>query len=150
MQNQPIHQTYSLNPQLNIDEKILLLNNELQRLFTHFNSKADKAKTNFHFYKYSKYCTWRRLQQLFPALQVIYPTSFPQVDITHCKCRRHRYCCFFRRFQRTKNMDQFKNSEDNSYRQNNFYSINRQAGIIIFQKKKAYGYFQNEGYKYGT
>ena len=69
--------TYPLNPQLNIDEKILLMNNELQRLLTHLDSKSDKAKTNFHFYKYTSILL-AAFTTIVSSLQVIYPSSFPQ------------------------------------------------------------------------
>lgn len=67
---------YLLNPALTQDEKIMLVNNELQRLNTHFDSKADKAKTNFHFYKYTS-IVLAAITTIISSLQVIYPVGFP-------------------------------------------------------------------------
>ena len=68
--------SYLLNLQTTADEKVLLLNNELRRLLDHFDKKADKAKRNFHFYKYTS-IVLAAATTIVSSLQVIYPTIFP-------------------------------------------------------------------------
>ncbi|OOG77103.1 DUF4231 domain-containing protein [Algoriphagus sp. A40] len=75
-QNNQFLNPYLLNPQLSAEEKIMLVNNELQRLLTHFDTKSDKAKTNFHFYKYTS-IVLAAFTTIVSSLQVIYPESFP-------------------------------------------------------------------------
>lgn len=75
-QNNQLSNPYLLNPQLSAEEKTMLVNNELQRLISHFESKADKSKMNFHFYKYSSILL-AAFTTIVSSLQVIYPASFP-------------------------------------------------------------------------
>lgn len=68
---------YLLNTALTQDEKTMLVNAEFNRLLDHFDSKADRAKTNFHFYKYSS-IVLAAFTTIVSSLQVIYATNFPQ------------------------------------------------------------------------
>ena len=68
---------YLINPSLNMEEKTILANNELQMLLGHFDKKADTAKTNFHFYKYTSILL-AAITTIVSSLQVIYQTSFLQ------------------------------------------------------------------------
>jgi hypothetical protein len=76
IQNKQLSNPYLLNPQLSGEEKTLLVNNELQRLITHFDIKADKGKKNFHFYKYTS-IVLSAITTIVTSLQVIYPAGFP-------------------------------------------------------------------------
>ncbi len=76
MQNKAPNNTFLLNPQLNSDEKIALINNELERLIEHFDHKADKGKKNFQLYKYSSIIL-AAVTTIVSSLQVIYPRNFP-------------------------------------------------------------------------
>ena len=66
-----------INPALNTEEKTILVNNELQMLLSHFDKKANSAKTNFHFYKYTSILL-AAITTIVSSLQVIYQTNFPQ------------------------------------------------------------------------
>lgn len=77
MHNKQPPNTYLLSPALKLDEKTMLANSELVRLLDHFDSKADKAKTNFHFYKYTS-IVLAAVTTIISSLQAIYPTTFPQ------------------------------------------------------------------------
>lgn len=67
---------YTLNPDLTGQEKVTLVNSELDRLLAHFDAKADKAKASFHFYKYSS-IVLAAVTTIAAALQTIY-VGFPQ------------------------------------------------------------------------
>lgn len=68
---------YLLNPEPTPDERTSLVNSELQRLITHFDTKADKGKRNFQLYKYSSIIL-AAITTIVASLQVIYATKFPQ------------------------------------------------------------------------
>ncbi len=76
IQNKQLSNPNLLNPQLSAEEKTMLVNNELQRLINHFDSKADKGKMNFHFYKYTS-IVLAAVTTIVSSLQVIYPVGFP-------------------------------------------------------------------------
>ena len=65
-----------INPALNTEDKTILVNNELQMLLNHFDRKADTAKANFHFYKYTS-IVLAAITTIVSSLQVIYATTFP-------------------------------------------------------------------------
>ncbi len=75
-QNKQISNSYLLNPHLSEEEKSLLVNDELKRLITHFDTKADKGKMNFHIYKYTSIIL-AAITTIVSSLQVIYPACFP-------------------------------------------------------------------------
>jgi hypothetical protein len=67
---------YPINPGLTPEDKTVLANNELQMLLNHFDRKADTAKANFHFYKYTS-IVLAAITSIVSSLQVIYPDKFP-------------------------------------------------------------------------
>ena len=76
MQDKGANNTYLLNTELNSEEKIILINNELQRLINHFNNKADKGKKYFQLYKYASIML-AAVTTIAASLQIIYPGKFP-------------------------------------------------------------------------
>ena len=77
MKNKQTSPFYPLDLSLNTDEKIVLLNNELQKLIIHFDNKADKGKRFFQFYKYASIIL-AAITTIAASLQVIYAGKFPQ------------------------------------------------------------------------
>jgi hypothetical protein len=69
--------TYLLNSQPTVEEKAALINSELHRLITHFNSKASRGKRHFQIYKYSS-IVLAAITTITSSLQVIYTSGFPQ------------------------------------------------------------------------
>lgn len=76
MQNKkPVHH-YLLNPGLDLNEKVILVNTELQRIMDHFDKKAGRGKKNFQLYKYASIIL-AALTTIVSSLQVIYTGTFP-------------------------------------------------------------------------
>jgi hypothetical protein len=69
--------TYLLNAEETLNDKITPPNNELERLIHHFGNKANKAKKNFQFYKYTSIIL-AAITAIISSLQLIYAPSFPQ------------------------------------------------------------------------
>ena len=76
MKNKQTSPFYPLNPSLNTDEKIELINGVLEKLINHFHVKADKGKQYFQLYKYASILL-AALTTIAASLQVIYPGKFP-------------------------------------------------------------------------
>src|SRR5690349_2519692 len=62
---------FSLNPSLNTDEKIELINRVLEKVINHFHGKADKGKQYFQLYKYASIIL-AAITTIVSSLQVIY------------------------------------------------------------------------------
>jgi hypothetical protein len=67
---------HMLNPELSLDEKTNLANQELQMLLVHFERKARQAKKVFQFYKYTSILL-AGATSIFSSLQLIYVTGIP-------------------------------------------------------------------------
>ena len=70
------HQNLIINPSLNLEEKVSLINREFSMLIEHFDQKAMKAKSNFHFYKYISIIL-AGATSIASSLQLIYTSVFP-------------------------------------------------------------------------
>lgn len=62
---------------LSNEEKISIVNRELQMLLDHFDRKADKAKSSFHFYKYTSIIL-AGATSIISSFELIYEGGFPR------------------------------------------------------------------------
>lgn len=74
----------STTPEINLvdtslseEEKISVVNRELQMLLHHFDRKADRAKSSFHFYKYTSIFL-AGATSIISSLEIIYKGGFPE------------------------------------------------------------------------
>ncbi|MDZ4749811.1 MAG: DUF4231 domain-containing protein [Saprospiraceae bacterium] len=65
-----------VNPSLSNEERISIVNRELQMLLDHFDRKADKAKNSFHFYKYASIFL-AGATSVISSFELIYESRFP-------------------------------------------------------------------------
>lgn len=77
MKNKQSSPFYPLNPELNKEQKIELLNDVLEKVVTHFHVKADRGKRLFQIYKYASIIL-AAITTIAASMQVIYPGRFPQ------------------------------------------------------------------------
>lgn len=77
MRNKLKDEIFKLSTSLTTDEKIALMNEVLRQLLAHFHGKADKSKRVYGLYKYGS-IVLAAITTIISALQVIYPSSFPQ------------------------------------------------------------------------
>jgi hypothetical protein len=65
-----------VDPSLSHEERVSIVNRELQMLLDHFDRKADKAKTSFHFYKYTSILL-AGATSIITSFELIYEGRFP-------------------------------------------------------------------------
>jgi hypothetical protein len=66
-----------IDPSLSNEERIAIVNRELQMLIDHFNRKADSAKKSFHFYKYASILL-AGATSIITSFELIFDSGFPK------------------------------------------------------------------------